>query len=331
MTARQLNRATLERQLLLRRQRLGVAEGMRRVVAVQAQAPASPYVAFHNRLSGFAAADLDAAFGRAEIIKATLLRITLHAVHADDYPAFRTAMVPTMRSARLNDRRFTDTGHTEADADPLVPKLLKFASEHLVRRYLEGFGPATVNDVAQFILFPRSRARSRDLLESMGDTLQRLVGPDGTELFDVPGGRIPANDSTAPPRLMAMWDSVLLAYSDRSRIIPPEHRQIVIRRNGDVLPTLLVDGYVAGVWRAVEDGIEATAFRKLSHEAWAGWPTRRGDSGPSWPIANRGSMGGTTTGGRRSRGRRPTASRLNGLLRSNALRRVDLTPCRGSQ
>ena len=63
-----------------------------------------------------------------------------------------------------------------------------------------------------------------------------------------------------------MWDSILLAYADRSRIIPADYRSIIIRRNGDVLPTLLVDGYVAGVWRALEDGIEVTAFRKLPDE-----------------------------------------------------------------
>ena len=67
-----------------------------------------------------------------------------------------------------------------------------------------------------------------------------------------------------------MWDSVLLAYADRSRVIPRDYRQLVTRNNGDVLPTLLVDGYVGGVWRPVEDGIEATAFHRLSDEAWAG-------------------------------------------------------------
>jgi hypothetical protein len=50
-----------------------------------------------------------------------------------------------------------------------------------------------------------------------------------------------------------MWDSILLAYSDASRVIAPEYRPLVTRRNGDVLPTLLVDGYVAGVWRPVAE------------------------------------------------------------------------------
>ena len=40
-----------------------------------------------------------------------------------------------------------------------------------------------------------------------------------------------------------------------------------------MLPTLLVDGYVAGVWRPVEGGIEATAFHRLPDEAWAGLET----------------------------------------------------------
>ncbi|MHC8562357.1 DNA glycosylase AlkZ-like family protein [Streptomyces albidoflavus] len=55
---------------------------------------------------------------------------------------------------------------------------------------------------------------------------------------------------------MGMWDSILLAYADRARVIPPAYRPLVIRRNGDVLPTLLVDGEVAGVWRPAggEDG-----------------------------------------------------------------------------
>ncbi len=44
MTAQALNRATLGRQLLLQRESLGVADAVRRVVALQAQEPASPYL-----------------------------------------------------------------------------------------------------------------------------------------------------------------------------------------------------------------------------------------------------------------------------------------------
>lgn len=337
ITAGELNRATLSRQLLLERAPLSVPEGVRRVVALQAQHPASPYVALWNRLTDFAPPELDAAFAERAVVKATLMRITLHAVHAEDYPAFRAAMQPTLYASRLG-ARFAVAGLTPADAEELVPELLAFARSPrtsaqmqawaeerlgaerkeggwwglkayaplhhaptdapwsfghrpsfvaagsgpaptgrtvnaqalhtLVLRYLAGFGPASVADVAQFAMVQRGSVRT--VLQAMGDAVEQLQGPDGSMLFDLPDAPRPPADTPAPPRLMAMWDSILLAYADRGRVIPPEYRPLVIRRNGDVLPTLLVDGYVAGVWRPTADGIEATSFHPLSPAAWDG-------------------------------------------------------------
>jgi uncharacterized protein YcaQ len=334
VTARRLNRATLARQLLLRRERLAVVDAVHRLVALQAQEPASPYVALWNRLAGFDPTDLDRAFADAELVKGQLMRITLHAVDLADYPAFHLAMQKTLRGARLYDRRFTRTGLTTRDAEALLPEVLAFAAEPrtnpeaeawlddrlgvtekpgvwwafrqwgpfwhhptggpwsftarpsyvaaraeaasdgpaamqwLVRRYLEGFGPATIQDIAQFSTIYRPPVK--EAVAALGDELVRLEGPDGAALLDAPGGALPDEDAPAPPRLMAMWDSALLAYADRSRMIPPDYRALVMRNNGDVLPTLLVDGCVAGVWRPVEGGIEATAFHRLSDASWDG-------------------------------------------------------------
>ena len=77
------------------------------------------------------------------------------------------------------------------------------------------------------------------------------------------GPRLEAEVASLPPRLLGMWDSVLLAYADRSRVIPDEHRAHVIRRNGDVLPTVVVEGLVRGVWRASVDAIEVRALQPL--------------------------------------------------------------------
>jgi hypothetical protein len=335
LTHRALNRATLARQLLLRRRRLGIVEAVHRVVALQAQAPASPYLALWNRLRPFDPAALDRAFATHAIVKATQMRSTLHAVDAADYPAFHEAMQPFLRAARLDDTRFTVAGLSVEDADALVPPLLAYASEprsnadieawlderlgvlprpgvwwalrryapfvlaptggpwsfgqgpaflaardlrrpgdvaaslrHLVVRYLEGFGPATVADVAQFSMVTRGRVR--ETVQALGDALVALDGPDGAVLLDVPDGELPGEGTPAPPRLMAMWDSTLLAYADRARIVPTDLRRHVMRANGDVLPTILVDGYVAGVWRPVEDGIEVTALHPIAEDAWAG-------------------------------------------------------------
>jgi hypothetical protein len=335
LTERQLNRTTLARQLLLKREPLGVAEAVRRVIALQAQEPVSPYVALWNRVRSFDPADLDRAFADQALIKATLMRITLHAVAADDYSPFQRAMLRTLRAARLNDRRFKQTGLTIAQADELVAPLLGFLSQprsrseieevlakwlgetpdrhvfwalrtyapmrhaptggpwsftvsspayqaapldpswsdqqkalqQLILRYLEGFGPASAADFAQFAL--QRQTEIRPALDALGDRLVTIDGPGG-KLLDVPGAEIADQDTPAPPRLLPMWDSILLAYKDRSRIIPEEYRRLVVRRNGDVLPTLLVDGYVAGVWRPVEAGIEATAFHSFSDEVWDG-------------------------------------------------------------
>lgn len=92
----------------------------------QAQHAASPYVALWNRLAGFAPAELDAAFAGREVVKATLMRITLHAVHADDDQVFREAMQQTLYAPRLG-YRFAAAGLTPADGQALLPELLDFA------------------------------------------------------------------------------------------------------------------------------------------------------------------------------------------------------------
>jgi hypothetical protein len=338
ITAQELNRATLARQMLLGRQPASVADAVRQVVALQAQHPASPYLALWNRLAGFQPASLDAAILGQRVVRSTLMRITMHAVHAADYRVFREAMEPTLRASRLGDPRFKVCGLTLDEADALVPDLLDFTGQPrtaaecrawleqrlgapvqpsawrmlrqyaplwhvpaggpwmfgtqppyaaasprpvladpgaadaslqiLIRRYLEGFGPASVADMAQFALVQRARARKA--VQALAAEVEQLEGPGGIVLYDIPGAPRPAEGTPAPPRLMAMWDSVLLAYADRGRLIPPGYRQHIARTNGDVLPTLLVNGYVAGLWRPTGEGIEAAAFHPLPGEAWDG-------------------------------------------------------------
>lgn len=305
------------------------------MVALQAQHPASPYIALWNRLTDFTPEALDAAFADRSVVKGTLMRITLHAVHAGDYPAFRAAMQPVLYASRMGSR-FTASGLTPADGEELVARVMEFtrtprssaemqawlaelygaerkdavwwgmkayaplhhvptgppwsfgaratfvaagegsaprgrtvvqeALRTLVLRYLAGFGPASVPDVAQFSMVGRAPVRAA--LQALTDEVEQLRGPGGEVLFDLPGASRPDGGTPAPARLMAMWDSTLLAYADRGRVIPPEYRPLVIRRNGDVLPTLLVDGRVAGVWRPTAEGVEATAFHPLPAAAW---------------------------------------------------------------
>lgn len=337
LSARQLNRTTLQRQLLLAREPLEVVDAVRRLVGLQAQSPAAPYLALWNRVTGFDPAELDAAFAEQRVVKASLLRITLHAVAVADRAVWHRAVVGTLRASRLGDRRFTSTGQTAADADSVVADLLAFLHEprtnadveaflaerfpdvpdsrlwwalrtyaplihapgphpwmfgqrpsylaapvhddagqpadamlELARRYLAAYGPAIPADLAGFATLARAPATAAFAALREAAELVEHTGPDGRPVFDLAGGVLAEEDSAAPPRLLGMWDNVLLAHADRSRLIPPDFRSTVIRRNGDVLPMLLVDGVVAGVWRPVEEGIEATAFRPLPSAAWDG-------------------------------------------------------------
>src|SRR5690606_38439372 len=127
---------------------------------------------------------------------------------------------------------------------------------------------ASVADIAQFAVVPRSRVN--DPVRALGERLQNLRRPAGVVHEDVAGGMVAAPDAAAHPRPLALWETSLLAYADRSRVIAPEFRQVVTRVNGDVLPTLLVDGKVAGVWRVLDGTVEATAFRPLPRSAWRG-------------------------------------------------------------
>ena len=139
LTERQLNRTLLRRQLLVEREPVGVVEAVRRLVGLQAQQPAAPYLALWNRVAGFDPAELDTAFAEHRIVKATLLRITLHAVAVQDREVFHRAMVRTLRAARLGDARFTRTGLTSADADASVADLLTFVAEPRSNTELDAF------------------------------------------------------------------------------------------------------------------------------------------------------------------------------------------------
>ena len=91
LTDRGLNRATLARQMLLAREHgWDSHEAIHRIVALQAQQPASPYLALWNRIDEFRSIRTRCCLQRARsVVKATMMRITLHAALADDYPVFR--------------------------------------------------------------------------------------------------------------------------------------------------------------------------------------------------------------------------------------------------
>jgi len=95
LTVRELNRATLARQLLLERKRLSAKALIERLVGLQAQWPPAPYVGIWTRTVDFRHEALERELVRGTIVKATVMRQTLHLVTLRDYALIRAAMSET--------------------------------------------------------------------------------------------------------------------------------------------------------------------------------------------------------------------------------------------
>jgi hypothetical protein len=130
--------------------------------------------------------------------------------------------------------------------------------EALVRRHLSAFGPATAADVQRWSGLTGLKA----VLEGMSDELRRFRDERRRTLLDLADAPRPAEDTPAPARLLAEFDSVLLAHADRTRIVPDEHRGALVSRNLRVPAVFLVDGFMAGTWRV--DRTKKTATLTLT-------------------------------------------------------------------
>jgi hypothetical protein len=314
LTLRELNRATLARQILLQRKRLSATAVIERLVGMQAQWAPAPYVGIWTRTTSFRRETLERDLASGAIVKATVMRQTLHLVARRDYALLRAALsetnfpdqtpvakrlAPSMRAlaeqgpvttaealahlerehgltgfaalrawrgARVRahllqhhesalwgagpNRRFVAVEEPEAH----VPVE---ARAEILRRYLAAFGPASRRDiVAWSMMHVPEITRALERLEP----LVRFRDEQGRELLDVPRAPLPDAGTPAPVRFLPKWDNVLLAWADRTRVLPEAYRKTVIGMNGVVAQTFLVDGFVAGVWRVEGGRVVAEPF-----------------------------------------------------------------------
>lgn len=327
MSTRELNRATLARQHLLQRVALDPVTAIERLAGMQAQHSPSPYIGLWSRLHGFEREHLEDSVRRSEVIKATLMRGTLHLVPRQLFPHYRLAGasgyyadvlrrlsgidadLDAIRKAVVAEVRKRPLKRTEVAAvvrDQLGAKLPKWAQDApmglsaisvsadlinlpddavfgyhggsryrlpprhkkvdpaeakrvVARAYFSAFGPASKADLASW-----SGATVASFADTLGELgLVSFRAEDGRTLLDLPDAPRPDASTPAPVRFLPKWDNILLAHAKRERMFPGALRKIVIRGNGDVLPTFLVDGSVAGTWSVPMRGKAVMSLQPL--------------------------------------------------------------------
>jgi len=140
LTLRELNRALLARQMLLTRQRIAAVDAIERLACLQGQWAPSPYVALWTRLAGFKRDDLKGPIDKGLVIKATLMRATLHLVSAKEYAAYWLVMLDGLFAAwrppggpdlaalkDVHDRVFKFAGKTPRTRDEIREFVARYA------------------------------------------------------------------------------------------------------------------------------------------------------------------------------------------------------------
>ncbi|MFD4955218.1 winged helix DNA-binding domain-containing protein [Streptomyces sp. NPDC058451] len=327
---RALNRATLDRQLLLRRAPLTAGAAVEHLVGLQAQNVRPPYYALAARLDGFAPERLSEPMAAREVVRIVTLRSTIHTHTADDCLTLRplvqgarerelhlfrkglhgvdldrlTALARDLVEAepRTMTQLRTALGAQWPDADPqalgvaarcLLPlvqvtprglwdrsgQVALTTAEHwlgrpadpspregdhaaleaAVLRYLAAFGPASVRDMQTWA----GLTRLRPVFERLRPRLVTFQDDGGTGLFDLPDAPRPDPDTPAPPRFLPEYDNLLLSHADRSRVVPARYRGRNAQGN-QAHRTLLVDGFLAGLWKPEGDTLVVEPFGPLT-------------------------------------------------------------------
>jgi hypothetical protein len=143
----------------------------------------------------------------------------------------------------------------------------------LVLRYLAGYGPASVMDAQAW----SGLTKLAPVFEALRPKLAVFRSADGRELFDLPDAPRLDEDTPAPVRFLPVYDNVTLGFANRDRIVrldisPPR----ALPLNGQVR-AFLVDGFVTGFWKIVEEKGVATLllepFRPLTKKEMAALTT----------------------------------------------------------
>lgn len=138
------------------------------------------------------------------------------------------------------------------------------AATMLIERYIDRYGPVTLDDIAWWTGL--GRRRCRDALHELGTQITpvRLPEWDGEHLVRRANlDRI--MHATRPTRtqvsLLAALDPYTMGFRRRARLLNPDRQDFVYDRGGNATSVALVDGQIAGVWDVLIPSGEIGFFR----------------------------------------------------------------------
>jgi len=126
------------------------------------------------------------------------------------------------------------------------------AKEELLLKYLNGYGPASVQDFASWSGLMISDARKT--LENISSELEevKIEGTKGQFWIlkkDYKSLMKVDLEEKTPAHLLPKFDSFVLGHKDRTRIVQKEFMKQVFRKAGDIASTVIVDDNIVGTWR----------------------------------------------------------------------------------
>lgn len=158
------------------------------------------------------------------------------------------------------ERRRADLyGLAERHVGPRPPVDIEAGRDLLVRRYLQGFPPATPKDIANWAgLPPIDLAGAIDRVAT-----RRFVDERGRELVDLPRAPLP-DPGPVPIRFIPTWDAILLVHARTTQVLREEHRPLIFSTKApQSVGTVLIDGQVGATWRERGGRIVVEPFDEL--------------------------------------------------------------------
>jgi hypothetical protein len=165
----------------------------------------------------------------------------------------RTRVRGTWRSNLYEYAAFSDW-LPGTDLESVTPQE---ARAWLVRHYLAAFGPATLDDVQWWTGFTKTDIK-KALAALKPEVVKVAVGDLGDQYLMLDADAKQMAEFVAPDGpfacLLPSLDPYIMGYRDRRRFLADEHRPKLFDRAGNAVPTVWVNGRVAGAWGQREDG-----------------------------------------------------------------------------